>query len=101
MTRNPPKLAASLFLCLPQQLRHLGDVGRDPARAHSLALGELSHLSHRRFRVSNSIQIQNSRRAQSKHMAGLRGGDTMLIADYIAISGLIVLALWAGAEWFC
>jgi hypothetical protein len=35
-------------------------------------------------------------------MAGrnLRGGDAMLIADYIAISGLIVLALWAGAEWF-
>jgi hypothetical protein len=25
-------------------------------------------------------------------------GDAMLIADYIAISVLIVLALWAGAE---
>ena len=24
----------------------------------------------------------------------------MLVADYIAISVLIVLALWAGVEWF-
>ena len=30
----------------------------------------------------------------------LRGGDAMLIADYLAISVLIVLALWAGAERF-
>jgi hypothetical protein len=30
----------------------------------------------------------------------LRGGDAMLIADYIAISVLIVLTLWAGTERF-
>jgi hypothetical protein len=54
------------------------------------------HLSTAEFRVSNSIQIQNSRLAQSKSGRNLRGGDAMLIADYIAISGLIVLALlWA------
>jgi hypothetical protein len=48
-------------------------------------------LIHGRFSVSNSIQIQNSRLAQSN--------DAMLIADYIAISVLIALALWAGAKW--
>jgi hypothetical protein len=28
-----------------QQIWQLGDIRRDPPRAHSLALGELSHLS--------------------------------------------------------
>jgi len=59
-------------------------------------------LIHRRFRVSNSIQIQNSRWPKVSTWSGrnLRGGDAMLVADYIAISVLIVLALWAGLERF-
>jgi hypothetical protein len=30
----------------------------------------------------------------------LDGRDAMLVADYLAISVLIVLALWVGMEWF-
>jgi hypothetical protein len=42
----PPQLlvAAGLFLSA-QKFRQLGDVRRNAPRAHSLALGELSHLS--------------------------------------------------------
>jgi hypothetical protein len=58
------------------------------AAIHRAALAELSYLSTVDFSVSNSIQIQNSRVAQSN--------DAMLIADYIAVTVLIVSAvLWA------
>ena len=46
-------------------------IRRDPPRAHSLALGELSHLSTVDSGVSNSIQIQNSRRPKVTMLGAL------------------------------
>jgi hypothetical protein len=56
-------------------------------------------LIHRRFRVSNSIQIQNSRRPKVSTCRGaICAVDAMLIADYIAISVLVAYMLLAAAK---
>ena len=46
------------------------NVRRNPSLRSQFGARRVIPLIHRRFRVSNSIQIQNSRRAQSNHMSG-------------------------------
>jgi hypothetical protein len=69
-------------------------------------LNTIAACSLSNFEQSASANEQIPTPAKLKRLVGLRavsiwmGGDPMLIPDYIAISVLTVLALWAGVKRF-